>query len=65
MKKKLTLIRGRLNAKKRFDRPVDRSVELHFDLYLQQKCLKGGGVHEKVYSGVKSVALDLTYVSQL
>jgi len=40
-----------LKAKKRFDRPVDRSVELHFTLYLQQKCLKGGGVHEKFTKG--------------
>jgi hypothetical protein len=39
--KKLNAIRGRKNAKKGFDRSVDRSVELGFDLCFQQNAYGG------------------------
>jgi len=38
---KLSPIRPLKNAKKGFDRPVDRSVELHFGLCLQQSVYGG------------------------
>jgi hypothetical protein len=41
---KLSPIRPLKNAKKGFDRPVDRSVELHFGLCLQQSVYGGVGV---------------------
>jgi len=48
MRKKLNAIRGQKNAKKGFDRSVDRSVELQLAVCLQQNLDKGGGC-KKVY----------------
>jgi hypothetical protein len=47
----MNVIRGQNNAKKGFDRSVDRSVELQLAVCLQQNLDKGGG-------GAKSLLED-------
>jgi len=44
----LNAIRGQKNAKKGFDRSVDRPVECHFAFCLPQKWLKGVGWSKKL-----------------